>query len=69
MVSVGAAIGLASALMISRLLKTLIFHISPADPLTFVLVPTILCLVALIAIHIPASAGTQVDPAATLRAE
>ena len=69
MVSVGAAIGLASALAISRLLKTLIFHISPADPLTFVLVPTVLSLVALIAILIPARAGTRVDPAATLRAE
>jgi len=69
MVSVGAAIGLASALMISRLLKTLIFHISPADPLTFVLVPTVLSVVALIAILIPARAGTRVDPASTLRAE
>lgn len=69
MVSVGAAIGLTAALAISRLLKTLIFYISPADPLTFVLVPIILSVVALIAILIPARAGTRVDPTATLRAE
>jgi ABC-type antimicrobial peptide transport system permease subunit len=69
MVSVGAAIGLTAALAISRLLKALIFNISPADPFTFVLTPTILSLIALIAILIPARTGTRVDPAATLRAE
>ena len=69
MVAVGAAIGLANTLVISRLLKTLLFQVSPTDPLTFVLVFLILSLVTLIAILIPARAGTRVDPAVTLRAE
>jgi predicted permease len=69
MVAVGGAIGLAAALAISRLLKALLFQVSPTDPLTFVLVSLILSLVALIAILIPARAGMRVEPAATLRAE
>jgi ABC-type antimicrobial peptide transport system permease subunit len=69
MVAVGGAIGLAAALAVTRLLKTLIFQISPTDPLTFVLVSFILSLVTLIAILVPARAGMRVEPAATLRAE
>ena len=69
MVAVGGAIGLAAALAISRLLKALIFQVSPTDPLTFVLVSLILSLVTFIAILIPARAGMRVEPAATLRAE
>lgn len=69
MVAVGGAMGLATALAISRLLKALLFQISPTDPLTFVLVFLILSLVTLIAILIPARAGMRVEPAATLRAE
>jgi ABC-type lipoprotein release transport system permease subunit len=69
MVAVGGTIGLAVALAISRLLKALIFQVSPTDPLTFVLVSLILSVVTLIAIAIPARAGMRVQPAATLRAE
>jgi putative ABC transport system permease protein len=69
MAAIGGAIGLAVALAISRLLKALIFQLSPTDPLTFVLVPLILSLVTLIAILIPARTGMRVEPAAVLRAE
>jgi predicted permease len=69
MIAVGGAIGLAASLAISRLLKALIFQISPTDPVTFVLVPVILSIVALVAILIPARAGMRVDPSTTLRAE
>lgn len=69
MVAAGGAIGLAAALAVSRLMKALIFQVSPTDPLTFVLVSFILSLVTLIAILIPARAGMRVEPAATLRAE
>jgi putative ABC transport system permease protein len=69
MVALGGAMGVAAALAISRLIRTLLFQISPTDPLTFVLVPLILSLVTLIAILIPARAGMRVEPAATLRAE
>jgi putative ABC transport system permease protein len=68
-VALGGARGLAVALVISRLIRALLFQVSPTDPLTFVLVPLILSLVTLIAILIPARAGMRVEPAATLRAE
>ena len=69
MVLVGLAIGLGTALAVSRMLKTLLFQVSIYDPLTYILVPLLLSLVALVAILMPARAGTRVEPAVTLRAE
>jgi predicted permease len=69
MVLVGLAVGLGTALAASRMLKTLLFQVSAYDPLTYFVVPLLLALVALVAILIPACAGTRVEPAATLRAE
>jgi putative ABC transport system permease protein len=69
MVAVGVGIGLGAALPISRLLKALLFQVSAQDPLTFVLVPSILTFVALTAILIPARAGMRVEPAVALRDE
>ena len=69
MVVVGLALGLGAALALSRLLQALLFQVSAYDPLTYIVVPVLLSLVALIAILIPARSGTRVDPAVTLRAE
>ena len=69
MVLVGLAVGLGTALAVSRMLKTVLFQVSVYDPLTYIVVPLLLSLVALIAIVIPARAGTHVEPAVTLRAE
>ena len=69
MVLVGLAVGLGTALAVSRMLKTLLFQVSIYDPLTYIVVPLLLSLVALVAILIPARAGTRVEPAITLRAE
>jgi len=69
MVLVGLTIGLGTALAVSRMLKTLLFQVSVYDPLTYITIPLLLSLVALVAILIPARAGTRVDPAVTLRAE
>lgn len=69
MVAIGGVIGLGSALAISRMLKALLFQVSTYDPLTYMIVPLLLFLVAFIAILIPARAGTQVEPAVTLRSE
>jgi putative ABC transport system permease protein len=68
-VLVGLAVGLGTALVVSRMLKTLLFKVSIYDPLTYIAVPLLLSLVALVAILIPARAGTRVEPAVTLRAE
>jgi ABC-type antimicrobial peptide transport system permease subunit len=69
MVVVGLALGLGTALAESRMLKALLFQVSVYDPLTYIVAPLLLSLVALIAILIPARAGMRVDPAVTLRAE
>ena len=69
MVLVGLAVGLGTALAVSRMLKTLLFQVSIYDPLTYIVVPLLLSLVALVAILIPARTGTRVEPAITLRAE
>jgi putative ABC transport system permease protein len=69
MVLVGSAVGLGTALAVSRMLKTLLFQVSMYDPLTYIIVPMLLSLVALVAILIPARSGTRVEPAITLRAE
>jgi len=69
MVAIGGAIGVGSALTVSKMLKALLFGVSTSDPLTFISVPMLLTLVALVAILMPARAGIRVDPAVTLRAE
>ena len=69
MVAIGGALGLASALAVSKMLKALLFEVSAYDPITFFAVPVLLTLVALVAILIPARTGMRVDPAVTLRAE
>jgi len=66
---VGEVIGLATALAFSQLLRSLLFNISPRDPLTFLCVGSLLAIVALIATLVPARAATRVDPIVALRCE
>jgi predicted permease len=69
MVLAGGALGLGAAMATSRMLKSLLFQTSAYDPLTFVAVPVLLGLVALVAILIPASSGMRVEPSVALRNE
>jgi predicted permease len=66
---IGAAIGLAAAFGLMRLLNSLLFGISPHDPLTYILVTAVLIAVAMLASFLPARRAAAVDPADTLRAE
>ncbi|MGD0911489.1 MAG: ABC transporter permease, partial [Terracidiphilus sp.] len=67
--AVGAGIGLCAAAVLARLMKALLFGVSPLDPLTFAAVPVILALAAALASFLPASRAAAVNPAEALRAE
>jgi predicted permease len=66
---VGAAAGAVVALAASRLLTTLLFEVSPTDPIALAGATASLLVVVLVAAYIPARRATKVDPASALRAD
>jgi predicted permease len=66
---IGAAVGIATALAVTRYLSSMLFGVHPNDPVTIVLVAVLLGLVALAACYIPARHATRVDPIVALRYE
>jgi predicted permease len=66
---IGVAIGLVAAIGLARLMKSLLFGISPLDPVTYAAVPVVLIAAAALASYLPARRAAAVDPAGTLRAE
>src|SRR5262245_15639557 len=65
----GLAIGILGALALTRLLATLLFGVTPKDPMTFVAIAGLLTLVALLACYVPAWRATKVNPLEALRCE
>ena len=66
-VAAGIVIGLAGAALLTQVMATLLFEVSPFDPATFAIVSALLALVAAIACYLPARRATRVDPLAALR--
>jgi putative ABC transport system permease protein len=63
----GLAVGLPIALMMGRLLATILYDVSSFDPLVFILSPLVLTAAALFASYIPARRATRVNPLTALR--
>jgi len=66
---IGAAVGLLVSLLVTRALANLLFGVSATDPLTFIAVPIVLALVAMLACYLPARRAMRVDPIIALRYE
>ena len=66
---VGIAVGILGSFAVIRLIKSLIFGVSPTEPITFAGVAVLLAAVAFVACYIPARRATRVDPMVALRHE
>ncbi len=66
---VGITIGMVGALMVTRMMSSELYGVSPADPLAFGAVASLLFVVTLLACYIPAQRAMRVDPLIALRAE
>jgi len=69
LVGVGLIVGTIAALALTRFLERMLFGVTPADPLTFLGVATLLLSVAAAACYIPARRASRVDPMVALRYE
>jgi ABC-type antimicrobial peptide transport system permease subunit len=65
----GSVFGLAASLASARLFAHLLFHVSPADPVTLLSVLTLLSVVSALAVLLPTSRALRIDPVAALRHE
>jgi putative ABC transport system permease protein len=69
LVVAGLAIGLLSAMGLTRLMKALLFQVQPTDPVTFAGVSLVLGVAALVACYVPARRALRIDPLRALRSE
>ncbi len=65
----GLVVGLAGAFVLTRFMNALLFGVRATDPVTFIVVPAVLGVVALLATVIPARRAARVDPLISLRSE
>ena len=65
----GVILGVFGAFAVTRLLRSMLFETSAADPATFVIVPAVLGVVALVASYLPARRAARTDPLVAIRAD
>ena len=69
MAGVGALVGLAAAVLLTRLMETILFEVDPLNGMVFAIAPTLPLAIALVASLVPASRAAATDPARSLRSE
>jgi predicted permease len=69
LIAAGIGIGVGGALVLTRAMASLLFEVSPTDPVVFTGVPLLLVFVALAACFVPARRASRVDPMVALRCE
>jgi ABC-type antimicrobial peptide transport system permease subunit len=69
LVVIGALIGLGASIAATRMISSLLFGLSPTDPLTIGLAALLMLLVAALASYLPARRASRVDPMTALRVE
>jgi ABC-type antimicrobial peptide transport system permease subunit len=69
LIAIGLASGLAAALAFGRVVESLLYRISPRDPVTLIVIAALLLLVSVVACWVPARRATKVDPLIALRSE
>jgi ABC-type antimicrobial peptide transport system permease subunit len=67
MAAIGLGIGVTASLAVSRFLSALLYGVDPIDPLTFIAVPVLILVVALLASGVPAFRAGRLDPMIALR--
>ena len=67
LVITGVGIGVVASFVLTRFIESLLFGVTPTDPLTFVMIVVLLGLIALLACLIPATRALRVDPIVVLR--
>jgi len=65
----GIAIGILGAAAVTQSMKSLLFGISPLDPLTYVTVPLVMCAASILASYLPARRAAGIDPMEALRVD
>jgi putative ABC transport system permease protein len=68
-VTIGLTLGLAGAMALSQVLRTVLWQITPTDPVTYAAITVLLLIVSLAACLVPAGRATRVDPIVALRVE
>ena len=69
MAAVGVGLGIVGALALSRVTRSLLYGVSPLDPLTFAVAASVITVVALAASLVPTRRATRVDPLVAIRAD
>ena len=67
--AIGVALGVAGAVAATRVMRTLLFGVSPTDPVTFVAFSTFLIVIAALASYLPARSAARTDPMVAFREE